>query len=382
MRNAGQFALPLLLVLVGLPLSAQVQIPPELENEKPLANESAGNTAQRVQRENMEALKALRLITEQASDPDKVIQLAADFEKNFPKHHLLKSEVRTRASSAYFSKGDVASAVEAAKRSLEVVDCNIDSLLWSATLLSQEAVVAAAGPAPYARLNAASDYAKKSLDVMAIVRSNRQKTGTTQSSATDPKLRWTTREDLHNLVLRNAKDEVFEYWMKRDTAIARNVLGMVHAMQAERAQGDARTTELDRAAQELTAAASAAPSAPEYQMNLGNVYAMRGKDDDAIAAYSKVVKLPARHCKPRRNDGLTSLRNGKRTWQQVHCRPSFRPPATATLPCCLPLLTACHSLGSLKSFRTSTGTWNCLTRHALLTRNTRVGRGKRKFTSW
>ncbi len=195
-------------------------------------------------------------------DPDKAIALVDDFTKKYPNSVLL-SYVYSFGASAYQQKGDVEKVVEYSGKSLKLKPDNLMSLILSVGMLPEPQYLNA-HPADRGKiLQEAASEAKRALEVIPTVAK--------QPNETDAD------------------------YQKRQAELASEVhgpLGMIHLVLASEALSGPDTAELAKAEQEFnTAVTTSSHPDPRYYYRLGEAYALDGKWDNALEAFTKASEL-------------------------------------------------------------------------------------------
>jgi tetratricopeptide (TPR) repeat protein len=208
-----------------------------------------------------EDFQSLRNEAQAALDPDKIIQLGADFEKKYPQSAML-TYADMFVASAYQQKGDADKAIEYGEKSLKLNPDNLMSLIITSTLLPTPQGLKNAGMDKDKRLTEAETDANKALDLI-------------QKLPKQP----------------NEADDAFN---KRKSALAADLhsaLGMVHLQRSLEGLAGPDTGELSKAEQEYKAAVATDKPNPQDYYRLGETYARENKIDDAITAFSKASEL-------------------------------------------------------------------------------------------
>ncbi len=196
-------------------------------------------------------------------DPDRAIQLVAEFEKKFPDSQVM-SGVCTYAMNAFQQKGDLVKAVEYGEKSLKANPDNLGSLMMMASVLPQNQVLNANQMDKEKKLAEAEKYANHALEVIEKV----------------PK----------------QPDENDEQHKKRKDSILGDVhasLGMVHLQRSLMAlEGGPDRDELAKAEQEYRSAVSMTERPdPAVYYRLGEACLMQNKVDEATEAFTKASEL-------------------------------------------------------------------------------------------
>ena len=204
---------------------------------------------------------ALRSEASTGLDADRVIQLAADFEKKYPSSAML-SYADMFAAAAYQQKGDVEKSIEYGEKSIKLKPDNLMSLIILADLLPTPQAMKAANAADKdKRLAEAEKNANDALQMIASPQFPKQ------PNETDEQLK--KRKDALGSDLHSA-------------------LGMVHLQRSSEGLTGPDKDELGKAEQEYkTATATAEKPNPQDYFRLGEAYSMDGKVDEAIDAFTK-----------------------------------------------------------------------------------------------
>jgi len=190
-------------------------------------------------------------------DPDKTISLVADFEAKYPQSPLL-SYVYTYGANGYQQKGEVEKVIEMTDKGLKVKPDNLMCLILSLGMLPQPQYLNNHPTERDKILQKAQTEAAEALKLIAAL----------------PK----------------QPNEADADYQKRLTQIAAAVhasLGMVHLDIANEALGGPDKDELAKSEQEFTTAVAVDHPDPRDYYRMGEAYAMDGKVDDAIGAFTK-----------------------------------------------------------------------------------------------
>ncbi len=209
-------------------------------------------------REEAEAFTAVR----SELDPDKAIQLVNDFAQKYPNSTLLSYAYWFEAN-AYQQKGDVDKTVEYSDKSLQLKPDNLMSLLTLCTIMPPPQYLKSHEIDKEKQLSNAEDYAKKALQLIDQV--------PRQANETD------------------------EQYTKRKANYASGAhasLGMIHLERSQLSLAGPDKDELAKAESEYKLAIETAerPDARDYYRR-GETYAMEGKIDEGIEAFSKASDL-------------------------------------------------------------------------------------------
>jgi tetratricopeptide (TPR) repeat protein len=195
-------------------------------------------------------------------DPDRVIQMANDFETNHPSSALL-SMVYSIAASAYQQKGEIERVVEYGEKSLKLKPDNLLSLLIMASMLPQPQLLRGGDLDKEKKLNLAEAYANQALELIDALP---QQPDDTEEQANQRKA--ILRTEPHS------------------------ALGMVHLQRAGMGLEGPDQEELAKAAEEYEkAVASASQPNPQDYFRLGEAYALQNKLDEAIQAFTQAGDL-------------------------------------------------------------------------------------------
>ena len=222
-------------------------------------NMGPGAGIQSIPKEEAQAFDAIKV----ELDPDKAIGLVNDFITKFP-NSVVVSYVYSFGASAYQQKGDVEKVVEYCSKSLKLKPDNLMSLMLSIGMLPQPQYLNA-HPADRAKiLQEAENEAKHALELIP------------QQVQKQPR-------------------EVDADFKRRQTELESEVhgpLGMIYLEIASDALAGPDKPNLAKAEQELNAAVtmSSRPDPRDYY-RLGEAYALDGKWDDAIKAFTMASAL-------------------------------------------------------------------------------------------
>jgi hypothetical protein len=210
-----------------------------------------------IPKEQMQAFEVIK--TE--LDPDKTIALSADFIAKYPQSPLL-SYVYSYGANGYQQKGDVEKVVEYTEKGLKLAPNNIMCLILSLGML----------PQPQYLNNHPADRDKILQE--ALSEANRALQLITQ--------------------LPKQPNEADGDFQKRLVVIASPVhssLGMVHLDLAAEGLAGPDKDELAKSEQEFTTAVAIDHPDPRDYYRMGEAYAMGGKVDDAIGAFTKASEF-------------------------------------------------------------------------------------------
>jgi len=193
-------------------------------------------------------------------DPDRRLQLAADFEQKFPTSSLL-TYVHVFAARSYSEKNDLEKAIEACEKSLQLKNDNLMTVLVAVDILPQPQSIRLGNAEE--KLERAEKYAQRGLQLI-------------DALAAGP-------------------NETPEQFAARKASYQRDMhsaLGMVHMQRAVLALQGPDRSEFEQAEQEYQTAISltSEPNAADY-FRLGEVRQNLGKIDAAIEAFSKSAAL-------------------------------------------------------------------------------------------
>jgi tetratricopeptide (TPR) repeat protein len=195
-------------------------------------------------------------------DPDKAIALVEDFAKKYPNSPLL-TYVYSFGANAYQEKGDVEKVIELTDKSLKLKSDNIMSLVLSIGMLPQPQYLNKHEADREKILQEAQSEADRALQLISQI----------------PKQANETDAD-HQKRLSDAASQVH------------GSLGMVHLELASGSLSGPDKAELAKAEQEYqTAVTTTARPDPRDYFRMGEAYAMDGKLDDAIQAFTKASEL-------------------------------------------------------------------------------------------
>src|SRR5437762_7081139 len=161
-------------ILAGEPaLAAQNQQPAQGQQGQAPPGQ-AGQQGAPVTKEQGDDFQALRNEASTGLDPDRVIQLAADFEKKYPTSPML-SYADMFAASAFQLKGDVDKSIEYGEKSLKLKPDNLMTLIILASLLpTPQAMKGASATDKDKRLAEAEKNANDALQMIASPQSPKQ----------------------------------------------------------------------------------------------------------------------------------------------------------------------------------------------------------------
>ena len=211
-----------------------------------------------------EEFQGLRTIQNEL-DPDKVIPMVADFEKKFPNSSVL-TWVYVFAANAYQMKNDIQNAVLYAEKSIKIKDDNIATLLLLATRIPSPQFLRAHEEDKEKYLNEAETCAQRALKLLP-----------------DPAV-----------VPKQPNESDAQYTKRKDAAAseAHASLGMVHLQRSRLSLVGIDKGELATSEKEYQQAVTMTdqPAGEDY-FRLGEAYAMDGKVDEAIGAFTKASDL-------------------------------------------------------------------------------------------
>lgn len=211
--------------------------------------------------EEYQAFKALQ----GELDPDKALQMVANFEKSYPSSSLLTYAYMFGAN-AYQQKNDVADTVMYAEKSVKLNEDNLPTLIILSSMLPQPQFLKDHEREKEKYLDEAESYANRALKLIA-------------DPATLPK----------------QPNETDDQYAKRKDALASGAhasLGMVHLERSQLALQGPDKDELGKAEKEYQQAItlSPRPNAQDYY-RLGEAFLQDGKLDEGIDAFSKAGQL-------------------------------------------------------------------------------------------
>jgi tetratricopeptide (TPR) repeat protein len=195
-------------------------------------------------------------------DPDKTIALVEDFAKKYPNSAYL-SYAYSFGASAYQQKGDVEKVVELTEESLKLKSDNLMSLILKVGMLPQPQYLNNHALERDKILQEADSEGNRALLLISQI----------------PK----------------QPNEADADHQKRQAEVSSQVhgsLGMVHLELSTESLGGPDKTELAKAEQEFnTAVTTTDRPDPQDYFRMGEAYAMDGKVDDAIQAFTKASEL-------------------------------------------------------------------------------------------
>ena len=190
-------------------------------------------------------------------DPDKTISLVADFESKYPQSPLL-SYVYTYGANGYQQKGEVEKVVELTDKGLKLKPDNIMCLILSLGMLPQPQYLNNHPTERDKILQKAQNEAAQALKLIAAL----------------PKLT-------------NEADADYQKRLNQIASAVHASLGMVYLDLANEALAGPDKDELAKSEQEFTTAVAVDHPDPRDYYRMGEAYAMDGKVDDAIGAFTK-----------------------------------------------------------------------------------------------
>lgn len=227
----------------------------------------------------------------QELDPDKQLQLALNFIKQYPNSPLL-SDVYFLAGGAEERKNDVPDALKYGEASLKLAPNNLRSLVLVAGLLPLPQALQGTDDQKEQQLTTAEDDAGRALQMLPNI-------------PQPPDY---------------SKDQ-FERGKQAIESQLHSALGMAHLEKAVMAPGTPLPAELSLAEQEYKAAvATPQPVAQDYY-RLGEVCTREGKWDDAISAFTQAAQL---------GQGTMIEKYANGMIQKVKAQQAKSPPAPAT----------------------------------------------------
>ena len=195
-------------------------------------------------------------------DPNRAIQMVADFETKHPNSQLL-TWVYVFAANAYRQKSDVEHAVEYGEKSLALKPDNLLALLTIVPLLPQSQLLKGSDMEKEKRLTQAETFANQAIDLIAA--------------------------------LPQAPDESAEQFSQRKktlTADPHSALGMVHLQRSQMALQGVDLEEVAKAITEYQQAVSVTTQPdPRDYFRLGEALTLQKNYDDAIQAFTKAGEL-------------------------------------------------------------------------------------------
>jgi tetratricopeptide (TPR) repeat protein len=211
--------------------------------------------------------KAAFMAIQNELDPDKAIQLVGDFEKKFPSSTLLSSAYAFASNSAQ-RKGDLPTAVGYGEKSLKLSPDNVQSLMIMAYILPQPQVLRANEADKEKKLTDAEKYANRALEMLA--------------------------QPVNPNLVKPATDTDDQFKKRKDNWASgmHSSLGMIHLQRSSMALVPPDHDELAKAEQEYKLAVTMTdrPDAVDYY-RLGDAYALDGKTDEGIDAYTKASQI-------------------------------------------------------------------------------------------
>ena len=207
-----------------------------------------------------EEAKAAQAI-ESELDPNKVIQLAQDFEKKYPTSPYL-TDVYFFVANAYQQKNQISQAIDYGRKSLKAHPDNIRSLIMLTGLLPQPQDMQGSDQDKEARLKETEADASQALELI-------------QKLPKPP----------------SQTDDQFQKLKANVIAQIHSSLGMVHLQRATMALAGVDQGELAKAEAEYKQSVSEPQPSPQDYYRLGEVYRMESKLDEAIDAFTKAGQL-------------------------------------------------------------------------------------------
>jgi tetratricopeptide (TPR) repeat protein len=225
------------------------------------AKQGGQPAAPRVSQEEYQAFRAIQ----NELDPDKQLQMIADYEKKFPSSSLLTYAYMFGAN-AYQQKNDVANTVAYGERSIKLKEDNLPTLILLASMLPQPQFLKDHEQDREKYLGEAETYADRALKLLS-----------------DP------------AVVPKQPNEADAAYAKRKDMLASGAhasLGMIHLERSQLSLTGPDKEELGKAEKEYGQAISLTdrPNAQDYY-RLAEAYALDGKLDEAIASFSKAGEL-------------------------------------------------------------------------------------------
>lgn len=197
----------------------------------------------------------------QELDPDKQLNLALSFIKQYPNSPLL-SDVYFLAGGAEERKNDVPDAIKYGQESLKIAPNNLRSLILMAGLLPLPQALQGTDNQKEQQLTAAEDDASRALQIIPKI----------PPPANYPK-------------------DQFDRGIQAVESQLHSALGMAHLEKAVLTPGTLSTTELSQAEQEYKAAVTTPQPVAQDYYRLGEVCTRESKWDDAINAFTQAAQL-------------------------------------------------------------------------------------------
>lgn len=191
-------------------------------------------------------------------DPDRKIQMIADFEKKYPNSRGL-AYIYLMAAGTYQQRGDIPKVLEYGERSLKLNSDNLGALLLMSSILPEPQALRGNDLDREKKLTEAEDYANRAIKLVDQL----------------PKQP-------------NETDEQLQKRRAGASSWAHSSLGMVHLQRSTMGLAGPDTNELAKAQKEYQAAISMTDSPnPGDYFRLGEVLQTTGKLDEAIDAFTK-----------------------------------------------------------------------------------------------
>ena len=191
-------------------------------------------------------------------DPDRKVQMIADFEKKYPNSSGL-AYVYVMAAGSYQQKGDVPKVLEYGEKSLKLNGDNLGALLLMSSTLPEPQALQGNDLAKEKKLTEAEDYANRAIKLV-------------EQLPKQP----------------NETDEQLQKRRAGASSWAHSSLGMVHLQRSTTGLAGPDTDELAKAQKEYQTAISMTDSPnPGDYFRLGEALQSSGKLDEAIDAFTK-----------------------------------------------------------------------------------------------
>jgi tetratricopeptide (TPR) repeat protein len=222
------------------------------------AKQGSQPSGPKVTQEEYQAFRALQ----NELDPDRALQMVADFEKNFPNSSLL-TYTYMFAANAYQQKNDVRNAVAYGEKSIKLKEDNLPTLIMLSGVLPQPQFMKEHEQEKEKYLEEAATYAERALKMIPDI----------------PKQP-------------SESDDQFALRKNSLASGAHASLGMVHLQRSQLSLEGLDKDELTKAVNEYQQAISMSdrPNGQDYY-RMGEALALGGKLDEAVTAFSKASEL-------------------------------------------------------------------------------------------
>lgn len=216
-------------------------------------------------------------------DPDRKVQMAADFEKKYPNSRGL-AYVYLMAAGSYQQKGDVPRVLEYGEKSLKLDGDNLGALLLMSSTLPEPQALRGNDLDKEKKLTEAEDYANRAIKLV-------------EQLPKQP----------------NETDEQLQKRRGGASSWAHSSLGMVHLQRSAMTLSGLDPDELGKSEKEYQTAISLSdtPNPGDY-FRLGEAFKGHGKAEEAIAAFTKASELdPSGGVKALADKAIEELKKNK-----------------------------------------------------------------------